>query len=194
MREKRGRMAGQRKGSGRYLFEKYLIINIDNIQRKYAIRSRYGINKNLTTGPDLQNIIKSDNDKGCRESHLIFLSQYFANKIHRVDHIILALLHFRSVIFFILSSLISWERATAFQPAVAGCGSLICAYEGEIRNGIQGHQQAFPLADFILLFFIFLYNCEREAKKQVAISFSFPSDFNISPGIIHFCHFVFVLP
>lgn len=46
------------------LFEKYLIINIDNIQRKYAIRSRYGSNKNLTTGPDLQNIIKSDNDKG----------------------------------------------------------------------------------------------------------------------------------
>lgn len=52
------------KATGGGLFEKYLIINIDNIQRKYAIRSRYGSNKNLTTGPDLQNIIKSDNDKG----------------------------------------------------------------------------------------------------------------------------------
>lgn len=70
------------------LFEKYLIINIDNIQRKYAIRSRYGINKNLTTGPDLQNIIKSDNDKGAT-SRTSYSYQYFANKVHRVDHIFL---------------------------------------------------------------------------------------------------------
>lgn len=123
MREKRGRMAGQREGSGRYLFEKYLIINIDNIQRKYAIRSRYGINKNLTTGPDLQNIIKSDNDKGCRESHLIFLSQYFANKIHRVDHIILALLHFRSVIFF-YSFIVNFLRAR-YRVSARGSGMWI---------------------------------------------------------------------
>lgn len=57
------------------LFEKYLIINIDNIQRKYAIRSRYGSNKNLISGPDLQNIIKSDNDKG------ITLTPYVSNGI-----------------------------------------------------------------------------------------------------------------
>lgn len=73
-RERR-RQREKKENGGRILFEKYLIINIDNIQRKYAIRSRYGINKNLTTGPDLQNIIKSDNDKGVtHESHLISLS------------------------------------------------------------------------------------------------------------------------
>ena len=39
------------------LFEKYLIINIDDIQRKYAIKSRYEINKNLTAaGPDFYKI------------------------------------------------------------------------------------------------------------------------------------------
>lgn len=85
------------------LFEKYLIINIDNIQRKYAIRSRYGINKNLTTGPDLQNIIKSDNDKGVT-GHTLYSYQYFANKVHRVDHIFLLSL---IPLFFFYSSPIS---------------------------------------------------------------------------------------
>lgn len=82
------------------LFEKYLIINIDNIQRKYAIRSRYGINKNLTTGPDLQNIIKSDNDKGVTR-HTLYSYQYFANKVYRVDHIFsLSYTSFLSLLFY----------------------------------------------------------------------------------------------
>lgn len=82
------------------LFEKYLIINIDNIQRKYAIRSRYGSNKNLTTGPDLQNIIKSDNDKGvpndtpCTPISILQLK-------FRVDRIlVLSILFFFFVVFF----------------------------------------------------------------------------------------------
>lgn len=108
------------------LFEKYLIINIDNIQRKYAIRSRYGINKNLTTGPDLQNIIKSDNDKGVT-SHTLYSYQYFANKVHRVDHIFL--FSYTSFSFFLFTLLpisinFSCELATALnsRPALNRAG------------------------------------------------------------------------
>lgn len=165
-------MAGQREGSGRYLFEKYLIINIDNIQRKYAIRSRYGINKNLTTGPDLQNIIKSDNDKGCRESHLIFLSQYFANKIHRVDHIILALLHFRSVIFF-YSFIVNFLRAR-FSPRQRDVDRLHTHMRGEIRNGLQGASTGVPPCGFHLIILYFSLQLRERSEKTGGDQLQFP--------------------
>lgn len=139
------------------LFEKYLIINIDNIQRKYAIRSRYGINKNLTTGPDLQNIIKSDNDKGVT-SHTLYSYQYFANKVHRVDHIFLLsytsflfLLFYRFPLISLASSLLRWTLGPHKSPMRVWGGN-----PQEDTGDING----VSLCGF-LFFFFFFYTGER---------------------------------
>jgi len=143
------------------LFEKYLIINIDNIQRKYAIRSRYGINKNLTTGPDLQNIIKSDNDKGVT-SHTLYSYQYFANKIHRVDHIFL--LSYISFLFSFFLIFINFSCKFAIASNLRLAQIAYARYEMEIHKETQREIST----AFLFVNFISLYLREKR-KKQVAI-------------------------
>lgn len=177
------------------LFEKYLIINIDNIQRKYAIRSRYGINKNLTTGPDLQNIIKSDNDKGVT-SHTLYSYQYFANKVHRVDHIFLFSYTSFSFFFYLLFyrfPLISLASSLLHQtlgPHLIARGGV--GEEGSMRRkSARRHREistAFLFVDFF--FFLFFYICERSGKNGWQFLTVFLSDLNVTgPFFLHlsFC-------
>jgi len=155
LREYKGREGAEKNID---LFEKYLIINIDNIQRKYAIRSRYEINKNLTTGPDLQNIIKSNNDKGVT-SHTLYSYQYFANKIHRVDHIFLLSYLFSFFLFFYRFPLIfSCKFAIALNSRLAQIAYV--RFEEEIRKETQR-----DINDVSLCGFLFFFTFAREAEK-----------------------------
>lgn len=161
----------------RYLFEKYLIINIDNIQRKYAIRSRYGINKNLTTGPDLQNIIKSDNDKDVT-SHTLYSYQYFANKV-RVDHIFFLSYTCFLIFLLFLPISINFSCELAIYVELSICTNCL---RGNPQGDTEGYQRRFSL--WISLFFLHL---REKRKKQVAfLAVSVFSTIRMSLGISSF--------